>query len=78
MTRFVSTWDRITRASEAKGHKAGKLEGRAAMFLAMLRLRFGSVPRVVSARVARATPPQLDRLAARFVRADRLDAVFDE
>ena len=72
MKKFESTYDRITRESEAKG----ELTGAAKMLLRQLHRRFGTVPKATAARIARATAVELDRWADRVLDAKSLAEVF--
>ncbi|MEO6597722.1 MAG: DUF4351 domain-containing protein, partial [Planctomycetota bacterium] len=88
MKRFVSTYEKITSESEARGRRRGKAEGkaegktqgkaegRAEILLLQLSKRFGAVPLGLRTRVAAATSRQLDRWAERLLDAESLDDVF--
>jgi hypothetical protein len=81
MTKFESTYDRITRESEArgvaKGVAKGERLGRARLLQQLLQKRFGPLPRAVAARIARASIADLARWADRVLDAETLTAVFD-
>jgi len=84
MKKFVSTYERITRESEAKGEAKGKAEGkaeglltgRAELLLRQLRRRFGSIPKATAARIAKGTIVDLDLWADRVLDAKTLTDVF--
>lgn len=84
MNKFVSTYQRITKAGEERGEKRGraagraegKAEGSAEVLLLLLRKRFGPLSRTTVARVRKAASPQLTRWAERLLTAERLAAVF--
>ena len=54
----------------------GNAEGRAEMFIRVLRGRFGDLPRRVVARVAKAPAKDLDKWGDRVLDAKSLEAVF--
>jgi hypothetical protein len=51
----------------------GRVEGRAALILKQLTLRFGSLPQQVETRIAEASIEQLDRIGERLLTAQSLD-----
>jgi hypothetical protein len=53
-----------------------RLEGQRAMLLRLLGRRFGAVPEPIAARVAAATPPEVERWGDRVLDAASLDDVF--
>jgi uncharacterized protein DUF4351 len=63
---------------KAEGEAAGKIEGRAAMALRLLSLRFGTLPEPTETRIRRATLSELDALAERLLRPGGLNDVLGE
>jgi hypothetical protein len=61
-----------------QGEAAGKIEGRAAMALRLLSLRFGTLPELTETRIRRATLSELDALAERLLRPGGLNDVLGE
>ena len=76
MKKFESTYDKITRESEAKGKAEGELTGAAKLLLRQLRRRFGVLPKTTAARIAAAPAVDLDRWADRVLDAPTLADVF--
>ena len=80
MKKFESTYDRITRESEARGKAEGKakgeLTGAAKILLRQMQRRFGTVPKTTAARLAKARAVELDRWADRVLDAKSLAEVF--
>jgi predicted transposase YdaD len=71
---------RIRAAGREEGRTAGREEGRregeAEMLLRLLRVRFGSLPTEVTARVTTAAPETLLHWSERVLSAPTLEAVF--
>jgi Domain of unknown function (DUF4351) len=59
-----------------KGLEKGSENGQRAMLLRLLGRRFGAVPEQITARVAAATQPELERWSDRLLDAASLDDVF--
>jgi hypothetical protein len=59
-----------------EGFDKGLENGQRAMLLRLLGRRFGAVPEPIAARVAAATPPELERWFDRALEATSLDDVF--
>ncbi|HVC79746.1 MAG TPA: hypothetical protein VNL35_04500 [Chloroflexota bacterium] len=58
-----------------EGRTEGRVEGRAEALRALVSLKFGSVPSALEERIARADLSELERLFARAVAAERLEAI---
>lgn len=56
--------------------RRGERQGRKALLLKQLRLRFGELPAAVVARIETAEVPELDAWAERFVAASRIEDVL--
>ncbi len=69
---------RFYQQAVGEGRVEGRVEGEATMLLHLLRLRFGSVPAEVEARVMAANTETLLRWSERLLTATALDAVFAE
>ena len=76
MKKFESTYDRITRESKAEGKAEGERDGAATLLLQLLHRRFGTVPKAVAERLAKASRPDIDRWADRVLDAETLATVF--
>ncbi len=61
--------------SKRRGERKGR-QGRKALLLKLLRLRFGELPAAVVARVEDADVPELETWTERFVTASRLEDVL--
>jgi flagellar biosynthesis/type III secretory pathway protein FliH len=61
-----------------EGHKEGRQEGQCDLLLKQMRLRFGTLPVRILARIRNADPAQLERWAERILTAPTLDAVLDD
>jgi len=86
MKKFESTYDRITRESEAKGKAEGEAKGKAEgertgaakVLVRQLRRRFGVVPETTAARIAAASAADVDRWTDRVLDAETLADVFTD
>jgi hypothetical protein len=58
-----------------EGIEKGRVEGQAKALRALVTLKFGSVPPTLEERIARADLPELERLFARAVGAERIEAI---
>jgi len=80
MKKFVSTYERITRESEARGEARGEAKGKVAgaakVLLRQLRRRFGAIPKATVARIATGSAVDLDRWTDRVLDAETLADVF--
>lgn len=63
---------------EAKGEAKGKAEGEISLLKKQLKLKFGSLPEGVEARLATLSLEQLERVAERILFVNQLDDLFSE
>jgi hypothetical protein len=69
---MLSVYDQLIK----RGFDKGLEKGQRAMLLRLLGRRFGAVPEQITARVAAATPSELERWSDRLLEAASLDDVF--
>jgi predicted transposase YdaD len=78
---MLSVYDQLIKQGFVKGLEtgleSGLEKGQRAMLLRLLGRRFGAVPERITARVAAATPPQLERWFDSALDAASLDELFD-
>jgi hypothetical protein len=73
----MQTWyEMVVQEGFDEGIEKGIEKGQRAMLLRLLGRRFGAVPEPIAARVAVATPPELERWSDRVLDAASLDEVF--
>jgi hypothetical protein len=74
----MSAAGRLREQGRVEGLAEGQLEGRAAILLTQLTLKFGAPSSSTRQRVMNATIDELDAFAARVLSAQTLPEVFDE
>ena len=73
--KMANVLEKLVEEGIAKGRVEGRVEGRMEALRALVTLKFGSVPPALEERVARADLPELERLFARAVAAERIEAI---
>ena len=73
---YMTAAERLTKDAAEKAAKKGRAEGRAAVVLKQLELRFSPLPVEAVERVEQATAEQLDVWVERVLSAETLDDVF--
>jgi hypothetical protein len=68
--------DEPRREGEARGRAEGRAEERSAVLTKLLVLKFGPLEPAQQARIAAATPEQLDRWLEQVLTAGSIDAVL--
>ena len=68
--------EKLRQEGRREGRKEGRKEGQRKLLLKQLQLRFGDLPTRAEARVAKATPAQLEAMAEKVLTATSLDEVF--
>jgi len=73
--KMANVLEKLVEEGIAKGRVEGRVEGRAEALRALVTLKFGAVPPALDERITRADLSELERLFARAVTAERIEAI---